>query len=86
MLMLPSEQVELSFIRAIEQQNIESWQHFEYLLSFILENRLLQIYQAHHSSRPAILPGPLDDIAVDTESLQHALLEDERLQELSMKK
>lgn len=51
MLMLPTEQVELSFIRAIDQQKIESWQHFEYLLSFILENRLLRIYQAYYATR-----------------------------------
>lgn len=46
-LMISTEEDELSFIRAIDGDKIEDWHHFEYLLSFILENRLLRIYQAY---------------------------------------
>jgi hypothetical protein len=50
MLMIPTEQGEQEFIRSIDHSKIESWQHFEYLLSFIIENRFLRIYQAHLQS------------------------------------
>lgn len=50
MLMIPTEQGEQEFIRSIDHTKIESWQHFEYLLSFIIENRFLRIYQAHLQS------------------------------------
>lgn len=61
--MLPTEKVELSFIRAIDQQKIESWEHFEYLLSFILENRLLRIYQSYYSVKEKnVLKLNLDSI------------------------
>lgn len=46
-LMISTEEDELSFIRAIDGEKIQDWHHFEYLLSFILENRLLRIYQAY---------------------------------------
>jgi hypothetical protein len=45
MMMLASDESESAFIRAIDQSKIESWWHFEYLLSFIIENRLLRVYQ-----------------------------------------
>lgn len=80
MLMLPTEQVELSFIRAIDQQKIESWQHFEYLLSFILENRLLRIYQVYYSTRTN---SKLEGLS-SSKPLEH--LSAERTEELIQKK
>jgi hypothetical protein len=46
MLFIDSEEAELSFIKAIDEAKIQSWLHFEYLLSFILENRFLRIFDA----------------------------------------
>ena len=34
-------------IRAIDQKQITSWAQFEYVLTVIVENRLLRLYQAH---------------------------------------
>mmetsp|Transcript_21068 Transcript_21068/g.32638 ORF Transcript_21068/g.32638 Transcript_21068/m.32638 type:complete len:99 (-) Transcript_21068:1057-1353(-) len=45
MLMIPSEEGENALIRAIDSEKIENWEQFEYVLSFILENRFLRIYQ-----------------------------------------
>ena len=47
MLMLNSEQAEQTFIKAIDHSLITNWEHFEYILSFIIENRLLRIYLAY---------------------------------------
>jgi len=44
MMMLGSEQDEQTFINALDHSLIKSWEHFEYVLSFILENRFLRIY------------------------------------------
>lgn len=44
---METEEAELSFIKAIDETKIQNWQHFEYLLSFILENRFLRIYDAY---------------------------------------
>ena len=51
MLMIPTEEGEISFIKALNSEKITSWQHFEYVLSFILENRFLRIYQQYLQSR-----------------------------------
>jgi len=44
MLMISTEEGEAAFMRALDHTKIENWEHFEYLLSFIIENRLLRIY------------------------------------------
>ena len=51
MLMIHTEEGEAAFMRALDHTKIENWEHFEYLLSFIIENRLLRIYQAHLQSQ-----------------------------------
>ena len=38
---------ENQLIIAIDQKQITSWSEFEYILSIIIENRLLRLYQAH---------------------------------------
>ena len=47
MMCLPTEESELHFIRSVNQNNISTWEQFEYLLSIIVENRLVRIFQAH---------------------------------------
>ena len=47
MLILGSEDAEQSFVKAINDEKIKSWQQFEYVLSFIIENRFFRIYQAY---------------------------------------
>ena len=34
-------------ISAVDPKQISSWTEFEYILSIIVENRLLRLYQAH---------------------------------------
>jgi hypothetical protein len=36
--------------KAIDGQEIKTWEDFEFLLAFIIENRLLQLYQSHLDS------------------------------------
>lgn len=38
---------ETMLIKAIDQKQITSWNEFEYVLTVIVENRLLRLYQAH---------------------------------------
>ena len=44
---LADEAAELAFVKAIDQSLIKDWYHFEYLLSFLLENRFIRIYTAY---------------------------------------
>lgn len=44
MMMLPSDESEAAFIRALDASKIETWYHFEYVLSFVLENRFLRVF------------------------------------------
>lgn len=44
---LADEAAELAFVKAIDHSLIKDWQHFEYLLSFLLENRFIRIYSAY---------------------------------------
>lgn len=47
MLILGSEEAEQAFVKAINDEQIKSWQQFEYVLSYIIENRFFRIYQAY---------------------------------------
>ena len=47
MLMLSGEKEEQMFINALDPKKVKSWDHFEYVLTFIVENRFLRIYQAY---------------------------------------
>jgi hypothetical protein len=47
MMMLATEEAEHTFIRSINAKMIKTWDQFEYLLSILLENRFLRIYQAY---------------------------------------
>lgn len=47
LMMLKSDQAERTFLRAIDHSKIPSWEHFEYILCFIIENRCLRVYQAY---------------------------------------
>lgn len=38
---------EAMLIKSIDQKQITSWADFEYILTVIVENRLLRLYQAH---------------------------------------
>ena len=44
LVMLGTEQAEQVFVKAIDSGEIKTWEHFEYVLSFIVENRFLRIY------------------------------------------
>lgn len=44
LLLIPDESM---LIKAIDQKQITSWTEFEFVLTVILENRLLRLYQAH---------------------------------------
>lgn len=68
MLMLDSEHAEQTFIKAIDHSLIQDWEHFEFLLSFIIENRLLRIYLAYEQNRY----GTMKTIDIDEQA------EDER--------
>jgi hypothetical protein len=35
------------FVTSIDASQIKTWEEFEYVLSVIIENRLLQVYQGH---------------------------------------
>jgi hypothetical protein len=39
-------QDEAQFIKAIDATKIETWVEFEFLLTVLIENRLLKLYQA----------------------------------------
>lgn len=45
--MFKSEQAETTFLKAIDYTKIETWEHFEYVLCFMVENRCLRVYQAY---------------------------------------
>ena len=51
MAMLGSEASEQAFVRSLNPSLIKSWEHFEYVLSFIVENRFLRIYQAYMQNK-----------------------------------
>lgn len=36
-----------ALINAIDQKSIQTWNDFEYILSVIIENRILRVYQSH---------------------------------------
>ena len=36
--------------KAINSSEIKTWEEFEFVLGFIIENRLLQLYQTHLNS------------------------------------
>lgn len=38
---------EAMLIKAIDQKQITSWSEFEYVLTVVVENRILRLYQAH---------------------------------------
>jgi hypothetical protein len=38
---------ELSFIKAIDAKSIKNWDDFEYILSVIVENRIIKVFVAH---------------------------------------
>ena len=38
---------EAALISALDTKQILSWQDFEYVLSLVIENRILRLYQAH---------------------------------------
>jgi len=39
-------QDEMTFIKAVDPNKITSWKEFEFLISVLIENRLLRLYQA----------------------------------------
>lgn len=56
--MIASEKGEQVLIKALEDEKIQTWEHFEYILSFIVENRFLRIYQAYLESKYKIQDIP----------------------------
>ena len=41
---LVDENAELAFVKSINQSLIKDWDHFEFLLCFLVENRFIRIY------------------------------------------
>lgn len=47
LMMVNSDQAEKTFLKAMDYSKISSWEHFEYVLCFLIENRCLRVYQAY---------------------------------------